>query len=90
MIRRTVSQATTGPPEIRNTTKRRKLRSVSLLPEVVSALKVDRARQNEKRLALGELSHNQGLVFPGSAGGVVRRENLSRRHFKLILEKAGV
>jgi integrase len=90
LLRRTVSQARSGPPVIRNTTKTGKPRSVPLLPEVVSALKAHRARQNEERLALGELWQDIGLVFPDSTGGIMRRENLSKRHFKPILKKAGL
>ena len=71
----------TGPPVIRNTTKTRKPRS---------ALKVHRARQNEERLSIGELWQDQNLVFPDSTGGIVRKENLARRHLKPILEKEGL
>jgi integrase len=46
LIRRTVSQARSGPPKIRNTTKTRKPRAVPLLPEVVTSLKSHRARQS--------------------------------------------
>ena len=33
---------------------------------------------------------DQGLVFPDSTVGIMGRENLSRRHFKPILERAGL
>lgn len=90
LIRRTVSQARTGPPTIRNTTKTRKPRAVPLLPEVVTSLKAHRVRQNAERLSLGELWQDRNLVFPDAMGGIMRRENLSRRHFKPILEWAGL
>jgi integrase len=89
-VRRTVSQGRTGPPEIRNTTKTRKARAVPLLPEVVAALRSHKARQNEERLALKGLWQDRGLVFPDATGGIIRRENLSRRHFKPALKRAGL
>ncbi len=51
-IRRTVTELKGEPPKLRNTTKTRRARSVPLLPEVVSALKAHRVRQNEERLRL--------------------------------------
>ncbi len=89
-IRRTASQTRTGAPEIRNTTKTRKARVVPLMPEAANALKAHRARQNAERLALGDLWEDRGLVFPDSQGNVMRRENLSRRHMKPVLQKAGL
>jgi integrase len=64
----TVSQARTGPPYIRNATKTRKPRSIPLLPEVVSALKAHRARQNEERLSLARIWHDQRPIFPDAVG----------------------
>ena len=90
MMHRTVSQARGGPPVIRNTTKTGKGRSVPLLPEAVASIKAHRKRQNEERLASAGLWEDQGLVFPDAWGGIMRRENLARRHFKPILEKAGL
>lgn len=90
LIRRTVSRGRTGPPFLRNITKTKKARSVPLLAEVVVSLKAHRARQNEERLKLKGLYDDRDLVFPDARGGIMRRENLSRRHFKPILEKAGL
>lgn len=61
-----------------------------LLPEVVAALKVHRTRQNEERLALGPLWRDEGLVFPTTTGTVLSRANLTNRHYKPILERAGL
>lgn len=88
-IRRTVSQGKAGP-FIRNATKTGKARTVPLLPEAVAALKAHRARQNEERMAKRGIWREQDLVFADHEGGIVRRENLSRRHFKPLLERAGL
>jgi integrase len=58
------------------------------LPEVVAALKAHRVLQNEERLVLAKVWQDNGLVFPTSTGTIMRRSNLSRRHFKPILKKA--
>jgi integrase len=78
------------PPKVFNRTKTGKRRYVILLPEVVVALKVHRARQNEERLALGGIWQDQGLVFPSTTGTVLSRANLTNRHYKPILERAGL
>lgn len=49
-----------------------------------------RARQHAERLKAGPHWHDQGLVFPDSTGGITRRNNLQRRHYKPVLEKAGL
>lgn len=77
-------------PKVRNRTKTGKRRYVLLLPEVVATLKAHRARQNEERLALGGLWQDQGLVFPTTTGTVLSRANLTNRHYKPILERAGL
>jgi integrase len=59
------------------------------LPEVVGALKAHRVRQNEERLALAKVWQDNDLV-PTSTGTIMGRSNLSRRHFKPILKKAGI
>ena len=90
VIRRTVSEVRGEKPEIRNTTKTRKVRVVPLLPEAVSALKAHRARQNEERLGKAGLWKDKGLVFPGALGDIMPGENVSKRHHRPILKKAGL
>lgn len=92
LMGRTVVELKGEPPKIRNTTKTGKPRSVPLLPDVVAALKAHRARQNEERLALSGSGawEDRGLVFPTTTGTVMRRANLTNRHFKPILAKAGL
>lgn len=89
-VRRTVSEVDGQAPKIRNATKTGKGRSVPLLPACVNALKAHRARQNEERLKLAGLWEDLNLVFPNSGGGIMRRRNLSTRHFKPILTRAGL
>ena len=90
VVRRSVVELAGEPPKIRNATKTGKPRSVPLLPEVVVSLKVHRARQNEERLVLAGAWEDNGLVFPTTTGTIMRRSNLSRRHFKPILKEAGL
>lgn len=89
-IRRAVEEMDGQKPGIRNTTKTRKSRVVPLLPEAVGALKTHKAFQNEERLGKAGLWNDLGLVFPDALGGIMRGGNLSRRHFKPALERAGL
>ncbi len=57
-----------------------------MLPPAVAALSAHRARQNEERLAAAPWE-DPGLVF-ATTGTIVTRPNLTRRHFKPILERA--
>ena len=77
-------------PKIRNSTKAGGKRSVPLLPPAVAALKAHKAHQNEERLALLGLWQDEGIVFPNSLGKPMSRANLTNRHYKPILEKAGL
>jgi integrase len=47
----------------------RSKRTLALPTSVVIALRAHKARQNEERLALGELWHDSGLVFTNPTGG---------------------
>lgn len=76
-------------PYVRNSTKTGKGRSVPLLPPAVAALSAHRARQNEERMAAASWE-DPGLVFATTTGTIVTRPNLTRRHFKPILERAGL
>jgi len=89
-VRRSVVELDGEPPKIVDKTKAKRARVVPLLPPVVSALRSHRARQNEERLALKGLWEDDTIVFPNSRGGVMAGRNLSRRHLKPILKKAGL
>ncbi len=94
IIRRTVS-LTGGRVEIRERTKagrgrNRRSRAVDLLPPVVASLHSHRKRQLEERIRLAKGWQDLDLVFPNQNGGPMHRDNLSKRHFKPLLEKAGL
>jgi integrase len=89
-IRRSLSKLPSGKLLMRETTKTGRGRAVHLLPEVVAALKAHRRRQLEERMAKGTLWDEQDLVFPNARGKPTNRDNLSKRHFKPILKKAGL
>lgn len=76
--------------------KRAKARTVYLMPEAVEALKRERKAYLDKRLRLAERweatwrEHPEArdLVFPSETGGPMNRNNLHRRHFRPLAEKA--
>ncbi|MDP9438287.1 MAG: site-specific integrase [Actinomycetota bacterium] len=88
-VRRSVVELAGEPPKIRNTTKTKKGRSVPLHPASVAALVSHKGRQNAERMAARSWK-DPGLVFATTTGTVVSRSNLTRRHFKPILERAGL
>jgi integrase len=64
-------------------------KSVPVPPIVIDALRQHRLRQNEARLAKGDLWQDYGLVFPSEVGTPVSPRNLARDYYALR-EKAGV
>lgn len=89
MIRRSLSTTHDGPV-FRETTKTSKGRAVYLLPPVVQALRAHRKRQLEEQVRYVGLQENHGLVFPSKTGTPMSANNLSRRHFKPLLRRAGL
>jgi integrase len=75
---------------LRETTKTRRRRTVPLFPEIVEALKAHRLRQLDERLRYDGAWEDQDLVFPNKKGGIMRIDNLRYRHFKPLLEAAGL
>lgn len=72
------------------TTKTEKVRTLTLIPEVVSHLKAWRRQQNQERLLMGEgWQDSRGLVFTTATGAPVRRDNASR-DLRRGLRRAGV
>ena len=88
-IRRSLSVTHDGLV-LRETTKTGKGRPVYLLPPAVQALRAHRKRQLEEQLRYAGLWENHNLVFPSKTGTPMSANNLSRRHFKLLLERAGL
>lgn len=63
-------------------------RKVPLSPGLVLELKAHKKAQAEERMATGPAWKDQALVFAASNGGPIRRENLTKRHFKPLLKAA--
>jgi integrase len=64
-------------------------RTIALDPQCIAALRGHRARQLERRLALGRTWQDTGLVFTNELGGVIDPMNLYHRFIKLTV-KAGL
>ncbi len=65
-------------------------RSVTLPAFALDALRQHRARQIEERLKLGAAWEDLDLIFPNEVGKPIERQNLIRRSFKKLLQKAGL
>jgi integrase len=65
-------------------------RTVRLPASIVKQLAAYKIRQAEHRLKLGAEYENNDLVFATDFGTHIRSQNLSQRHFKKALEKAGL
>ena len=65
-------------------------RVISLPPFAVEALHQHRVRHAEERLRMGRVWEDHDLVFPNRAGRPVEKQNLLRRHFWPLLERAGL
>lgn len=76
--------------------KRAKARAVYLMPEAAEALHRERKSYLEKRMRLAERweetwrehPETRDLIFPSENGGPMNRNNLLRRHFRPLAEKA--
>ena len=65
-------------------------RSVKLPLSLVRQLQEHRHRQLEERLRLGAMWQNHELVFCSEIGTPLNDRNISQRHFKRILTRAGL
>ena len=61
-----------------------------LTPQAVEALKCHRAAQAQEKLKAGALYQDQGLVFAGESGGLIKPSNLRQRSFIPLLKRAGL
>jgi integrase len=52
-------------------------------------MRANRTRQNEERLRLGDLWQDHDLVFPHRVGKPLDHNNLYRREYKPLLQRAG-
>lgn len=73
------------------TTKTKRDRPVALMPEAAAAFRAQKAKQAAEVLKLKGLRRDDlGLVFPNTEGSYMNGNNLSRRHFKPTLRRAGL
>jgi integrase len=86
-VRRVLSEARSG--RIFEAPKSGKGRNIRLTRKAIAALRAHRKRQLEERMARAGLWQEQGLVFPSSVGTPLSARNL-QRHFKTLLERAGL
>ena len=87
-VRRILSEARSG--RIFEAPKSGKGRSVRLTRKAASALSAHRKRQQlEERMVRAGLWQDHGLVFPSGVGTPLSARNL-QRHFKALLERAGL
>ena len=87
-VARTLSRAKSGPRF--TTPKNGKGRSITLTSEAIEALRSHRKGQNEERLQMGTLWEGEELVFPSTTGRPLSRDSVDRRHFKPLLQHAGL
>ncbi len=88
-VRRSLSKDDHGRRVFKRT-KTEKGRSVSLMPEVVEALRAHRRRQAEERLRYSGLWKDQDLVFPNKTGSPMDWDNITARNYKPLREAAGL
>ena len=65
-------------------------RTIALPVLAVRALRQHKMRQAQERLALGPAWEDNDLVFPNQVGRPIERQNLIRRSFHPVLNKAGL
>lgn len=74
----------------RDDTKTDRPRSIPVVPAVMAALRAHRDRQTFTRQQSANLWSDEGLVFPNERGKLFERQNLHRRSWKPLLERAGL
>ena len=68
----------------------RSRRSIPLSASTMTELRNHKRNQAEERLKLGSKYKNQDIVFAAESGTPLLWRNLTRRHFKPLLKKAGL
>ena len=86
-VRRVLSETRSG--RIFEAPKSGKGRNIRLTRRAVAVLRAHRKCQLEERMARAKLWQEQGLVFPSTVGTPLSARNL-QRHFKTLLERAGL
>jgi integrase len=72
------------------TKTKRGRRSIRLTPQAVNALAAHRKKQLEERMRFSGLYEDQDLIFSTQKGTPINPENLVKRSFKPLLERAGL
>ena len=91
VVRRVLVRVPGMPYSFEDPKTRLSARTVALLPTAVSALKRHRIQQAEVRLASGPDGYeNQDLVFAAGNGAPLDYRVIVRRHFKLLVRRAGL
>jgi integrase len=65
-------------------------RTIRLTSEAVNALRRHKVAQNEERLQQGSLWQDHGLVFCSTVGTPMNPDNLVKRSYKPLLERAAL
>jgi integrase len=86
-VRRTLSEARKG--RIFEAPKNGEGRQIRLTRRATEALRAHRRGQLRERMKLAGLWQDQGFVFPSQVGTPLSARNL-QRHFKSVLERAGL
>ena len=79
-----------GRHALGETKTKRGRRQINLTPCTLNALKGHRKKQLEEKMRLADLYKDHGLIFTSEVGTLVKPENLVKRSFKPLLEKAGL
>jgi integrase len=79
-----------GHSPVLGPTKTGRSRVIPLSSRVVDALQKHRIQQVERRLKLGDVYHDQNLIFPNELGGFADTHNIAARHFKPLLKRLGL
>lgn len=87
-VRQTVT-VVQGAPHIGPPKNKSSVRDVSVHASVMAALHEHKARQNERRLQLGDVWQDNDLVFPSAVGTPINPNNLTRDYNRCVAQ-AGV
>jgi integrase len=89
-VQRALVRVAGRQPILDDTKTGRSRRLIPLSDQPMTALQQHRRSQIEWRLKLGEAYQDQGLIFANEAGGFADCQNITGRHFKPILKRAGL
>jgi integrase len=79
-----------GPAQEKAPKRRSSRRTVALMPEAVTALRIHHKRQTDERLAAGPTWVERDLIFPTRIGTPMSGDNLLKSSLRPLLAKAGL